>query len=190
MARNEQGNTSSVQRPVLLATIVGGPIGVPAGASLPLAKAGKAFFIYCSFLLPRTLKMKHLMKACSTAVMAGAVSLAAWSPAYAQGEGSEVYSVRISADGHATGGANWVESASIGADQRFSISLKPGIPAALDCVATSAEASIRIPTAIPLTDVARTGLSPIIVEAVNWNSTTGETSPMAFYLVCVTRVSA
>lgn len=186
MARNEQGNTSSAERPVLLATI-GRRVYLSSGRRKPAARQGrKNIFICCSFLLPRTLKMKHLMKTCSTAIMAGAVSLAAWSPAHAQGEGRRIYSVYIGASGSTIGGEDWVDSVSKPFDTRFLINLKPDVPHELNCTATS-RGAVQPPTFVPLEGIVRISNGSILVDSLDWNATNGSESPVAFDLICVRR---
>lgn len=126
------------------------------------------------------------MKACSTAIMAGAVSLAAWSPVHAQGEDHHVYSTYIGSGGSPIGGADWVESVSKSGDTRFLINLKPGIPHELICTATPRGAA-QPPTSVPLEGIVRISNGSILVDSLYWNATSGIESPVAFDLICVRR---
>jgi hypothetical protein len=141
-------------------------------------------FIYRSFQLPRTLEMKHLKWVALPLV--AAVSMTAFSSAFAQSENHRVYSAFVRSDGNVIGGDDWIDLVTVTNSTHFTIAVKPDIPR-LVCVA-SPFAQVLPPTKIPLINTSTLGPNHTLgIDSMLYNSITGETGAISFNIICTPR---
>jgi hypothetical protein len=125
--------------------------------------------------------MKHLKWVALPLV--AALSMTAFSSAFAQSESHRVFSASIGADGTVSGNGDWIENVVVTPQHEFRIIPKPGVRLE-DCVATARGVAAAPPETIPLVSIL--AIHDRLVSVFSWtfNGVTGATALQSFDLVC------